>query len=397
VTRSSLQPARPRTHSRRSIPLLAAGLIGLLALATLYTLGTRSTAPLLGDRDSPILLAWTSNEVDPAFAGRASRLPGVSAVAAVGNGVGWLSSWGADDGETRSAPAGYRVPVEIAAVDPGDYATFVPPEQREVFQQLSQGGALLGRTGAELRGIESTGTLQFEKVTVPVKGVVDDELVASHEVIVSNQTAAALGIEDVKYVLIALDRGTSPEEVEQQLRRGLPEGKRLGTRTPAGEARAFRPGGAILPQGEVKKVFGEFAARPGRGAALAIDPAWIEANTANVNIPLLGLTRCHKSIVPAVRGAFNEIIAEGLSSLVRRGDFGGCFAPRLLNSDPHSGISRHAWGAAFDFNVSRNAFGQKPSMDPRLIEILERWGFGWGGTWMVPDGMHFEYLQPPKR
>ena len=30
--------------------------------------------------------------------------------------------------------------------------------------------------------------------------------------------------------------------------------------------------------------------------------------------------------------------------------------------------------------------------DPRLVRIMERHGFSWGGRWpTVPDGMHFEY------
>jgi len=26
---------------------------------------------------------------------------------------------------------------------------------------------------------------------------------------------------------------------------------------------------------------------------------------------------------------------------------------------------------------------------------MERWGFTWGGRWLVPDPAHFEYLRPP--
>ena len=32
-----------------------------------------------------------------------------------------------------------------------------------------------------------------------------------------------------------------------------------------------------------------------------------------------------------------------------------------------------------------------PTMDPRIAKIFQRWGFLWGGTWLVPDGSHFEY------
>ncbi len=51
----------------------------------------------------------------------------------------------------------------------------------------------------------------------------------------------------------------------------------------------------------------------------------------------------------------------------------------------------HAWGLAVDFNVRGNEFGNhNPEMDPRIVEIFERWGFVWGGRWSTPDGMHFE-------
>ena len=388
------QHGRRRVRSR--IPLVSLAVVAILVTATVFAARGRNAPPLLGERDSPILLAWTTGGLDPGFAASAALLPGVDAVAEVRNGMGWLSSWAAEGAAPVGAPAGFKVPIEVASVDPAQYSKFIPAGERSTFEQLARGGALLGRTGAELRGITSTGTLQMGDITVPVIGVVDDELVASHEVIVSHQTAAALGIDDPKYILIALGPEASEEGVEEGLRRGLPAGKRLGTRTPDGKALIFRPGGTGLPQAEVKKVFGEFSARQGRGAAIVIDPAWIEANTPNVTFPLLGETRCHKVLIPMVRGALNEVVEKGLSSLVGRRDFGGCFAPRMLNSDPHSGISRHAWGAAIDFNVSGNGLGQKPTMDPRLTEIMERWGLTWGGRWMVPDGMHFEYLRDAK-
>ena len=34
-------------------------------------------------------------------------------------------------------------------------------------------------------------------------------------------------------------------------------------------------------------------------------------------------------------------------------------------------------------------------MDRRVVEVFDRWGFQWGGRFLVPDGMHFEFLDFP--
>lgn len=366
----------------------------LFAATTVFSLRTKSGVPVLGNDKSSVLLAWTSGSMAPTLAADAAGLPGVESATEIRNGMGWLNSWAAEGANPSAPEGGFRIPMEIAAIDPAGYSRMVPEDQREVFGQLAQGGALLSRSGAALRGIPDKGTLVFGETTVPVVGVVDDNLVASHEAVMSRQTAAPLGISEPRYVLIAPENGTSREQIRTALSQQLPKSKRLGLRS-LEEAPVFRPGGTILPQAQMKKLFGEFGAQPGEGAALAIDPRWIQDNTDNATVPLLGVVRCNKKIIPAMKGAFAEIVDRELRSLVRKNDFGGCFAPRNLNSDPHSGISRHAWGAAFDFNVSRNLLGQKPTMDRRVVEIMQRWGFAWGGDWMEPDGMHFEYLKAP--
>ena len=33
-------------------------------------------------------------------------------------------------------------------------------------------------------------------------------------------------------------------------------------------------------------------------------------------------------------------------------------------------------------------------MDPRVVKVFEHWGFNWGGNFLIPDGMHFEYRHP---
>ncbi|MEX2586487.1 MAG: M15 family metallopeptidase [Actinomycetota bacterium] len=348
--------------------------------------------PVLGEPKAPIMLAYGPAAAVPALAEAARQMPKVEAVAEAGNGTGWLTSWKSTGQAASVPPEGFSIPVEILSVDPATYSQFVPAQQRDLFRRLADGGALMGRSAAAFRAISSTGSLAFGDQSVEITAVVDDDLVASHEVVVSHETAASLGIDNRKYALLALGRGLDAGAVLDHLNSELPDTS-IAVREP-GDSEYFRPGGETLPQIEVKKVAGEFAGRPAGGGVLEIDPKWIVANTVNEPIPLLGRARCHRDVFPQIKAAFEQIAAEGLEHLIDNDDFGGCFAPRLLSADPNSGISRHSWGIAFDFNVSNNLYGSEPSMDSRLVEILEKWGFTWGGRWRVPDGMHFEYWQP---
>ena len=47
---------------------------------------------------------------------------------------------------------------------------------------------------------------------------------------------------------------------------------------------------------------------------------------------------------------------------------------------------------AVDINVDVNPLGARPHQDPRLVAIMEKHGFVWGGRWLRPDGAHFEYV-----
>jgi hypothetical protein len=56
-------------------------------------------------------------------------------------------------------------------------------------------------------------------------------------------------------------------------------------------------------------------------------------------------------------------------------------------------ISNHAFGSAIDVNWDTNPYaeGEPFDMHPRIVEILEGFGFHWGGRYH--DYMHFEYLR----
>jgi hypothetical protein len=100
-------------------------------------------------------------------------------------------------------------------------------------------------------------------------------------------------------------------------------------------------------------------------------------------------------MIPQLREALAEVEREGLAKFIDRKDYAGCYSGRFLNRNPEAGISHHAWGIAFDINASTNQFGQTPHLDSRIVAIFRKWGFTWGGRWLLPDGMHFEFVSFP--
>jgi hypothetical protein len=93
-------------------------------------------------------------------------------------------------------------------------------------------------------------------------------------------------------------------------------------------------------------------------------------------------------------GAMTQLVEEGLAHLVDPAGFAGCWNPRFTRTvtGTSAGLSRHSWGAAIDINAPANPFGSRGTQDARLVRIMQQWGFTWGGEWLIPDPMHFEYL-----
>jgi D-alanyl-D-alanine carboxypeptidase len=110
-------------------------------------------------------------------------------------------------------------------------------------------------------------------------------------------------------------------------------------------------------------------------------------------VPLLGQVTCHVAMFPQIRGAIADIVRRGLEDTIT--SFSGCYAPRHINRIRSLGLSHHSWGIALDINVPQNLYGAEPTQDAEMVDVFEEWGFIWGGDFIVPDGMHFEYHRPP--
>ena len=355
-----------------------------------------------GTTPSATLLAWVPTGLPAGFAGAVRALPETGPVTTVAEDHAWLTrSWDSQGRLVERTTAPYRIPLDTLAVDPASYAVFLDPADRHVEGVLHDGSGVLSATSATLRGLGPGATLRFTGGhTVTIAAVLPDRSLGGAELMVSSDTGPAIGVRTDRYLLLrpSPGQGLRSGTLRPLLRPLLPDelGRLARVQVRSERDTPFlRPGDAVLTTAQMKLAFGEFAARPepGRSGYLDIDPAWVEEQLTTVRLPLLGSVVCHAAVIDALRGAMLELRRRGLGDLVETYD--GCFAPRFINRDPNAMISHHSWGVAVDLNIEGNYYSVAPSQDARLVEVMERWGFGWGGRFIVPDGNHFEYHRPP--
>jgi D-alanyl-D-alanine carboxypeptidase-like protein len=351
--------------------------------------------PVTEPQPPEAFLVWTSGGLPDGFRQDVRELEGIQRSVVVASDNTWLDRSWSKQGEVVDDPrAGFAIPLEVAAADPTDYARFLPPADRSVSLALADGQGVLGESSARLRGLGPGAVLRFGQVRIEVAAILPDELVGAHELLVSLDVGRSIGVTHDRYALVVPAGKPTAEHVERLVRPILGD---LPSRVRApGDTPYFRQGDAVLPPVRIKLLFGEFTAKPalGRPGFLTLDPAWVRRNIDTQQVPLLGTVTCHVSLFPQLRGVVRELIDLGLEDAIH--SYSGCFSARHINRIPSAGLSHHSWGIAVDLNVQQgNLFGQTPHQDPRMVEVFERWGFIWGGTFIQPDGMHFEYRREP--
>jgi D-alanyl-D-alanine carboxypeptidase len=344
---------------------------------------------------SRLLLAWASSPGLPAHTEQVlERTPGVRGATTVEAGLDWLVSTSTASGNhVREAAAGLAVPVETAVVEPQEYARFVPPADRDPIVSLGRGEAIMSATEELLRGSDDVSRLRMRDRRLAVTGTISDVAASGYEIVVGGTPPASWERVD-RFVLMQLGPRASRRRIERRIESLLSESQGLRIRA-KGETPYLRHGDAVLPQMLLKETFGEFAAQPQPDGTLLIDPVWRRQNIREIEVPILGTVTCHRTLAAQLRAALQEVARAGLAHLVNVPQFGGCYSPRFINRDPQGRLSHHSWGTAVDLNARDNAFGTRPDQDPRLVKIMEEHGFTWGGRWLIPDGMHFEWVRFP--
>ena len=106
--------------------------------------------------------------------------------------------------------------------------------------------------------------------------------------------------------------------------------------------------------------------------------------------------RCNYTIRADLQAALTEVAQAGLAGAIEVGNantYGGCYYPRFNRLSGALGfLSRHSWGQALDTNTVSNAQGSVPKMNCDVVRIFRKHNFAWGGNFLTPDGMHFEWV-----
>ncbi|PSO48039.1 MAG: hypothetical protein BRC32_03250 [Actinobacteria bacterium QS_8_72_14] len=294
------------------------------------------------------------------------------------------------------AVSGGPTTIEVAAVTPHAFRVVTPEvtaKSTDVWKRLVEGDmAVLHKTGKEL-DVELGDRMPAggDGARLRVGAFASNGIPPVAEAIVSRETAETVGLQGRLQVLVSLDEDADGDAVARRLAdaTGLePEPIEVPATLRADQQATGHSATDLPAQSPQIRPFSYQSIGDGM---IRIDPGWVRRNIVSADVPVLsGPVTCHRAMIPQLRAALEEIRQRGLHELIRPGDFGGCWTPRHILFDPRRNLSMHAWGLAVDINVSTNAYGAQPQLDPRIVEVFKKWGFAWGGEWSTPDGMHFE-------
>lgn len=339
-----------------------------------------------------LLLAWSPGGIPRRAEGLVEGMRGVRDATIVAAGLDWIQETRNVDGTVVDDPGGgMAIPFEIAVVDPDEYARFVPPSERAAVQALDRRSAVLAETAVDIRGSGLGQRIEMASREVTVTAIADDIATNGYEALIAPPVPQTWQRVDT-YLLMQVTERARRGAIERALLRLLGPGRVLRVRA-EGETPFLRYGDAVLPQLLIKETFGEFAARPRSDGTIEVEDAWRDANIVARRVPILGVVTCHRALFPQLGQALHDLKSRGLSFTIDPGDYGGCYSPRFIDQNPGGRLSHHSWGIAIDINVSTNRPGTRSDLDPRVVGAFEDAGFTWGGRWLIPDPMHFEWVR----
>ena len=322
----------------------------------------------------------------------------------------------------QSTGPGWGFPMAVTAL-PTDAIRAVMG--RVVAGPIAAGQLVMGATTAAMRGAAAGDRAEFitpagGAATFTIGAIVPDDVIGGTEIVMGIDVATSIGMTTNTRVLIygSFDR----LQLDLLL---FDAGLILNPRVQAWHSWDVTGPDAVMSMLQTKVNFGEFDLN-----YAGISPyGWTDTNYtwATTHLPASReayptgiVARCHNVIRDDLRAALAEVAATypGLVNsnpnsdsqstgldIANTNTYGGCTPAvtggggraRLSRNGIASGIvSRHSWGVALDTSTAANCQGCVPVMDCRIVWIFRKHNFAWGGTFLTPDGMHFEWVGEPR-
>lgn len=223
----------------------------------------RATGPDLKPRtervSSPHMIAISSQGgLSHGLSSRVEAEPGIEVVTAVrGATLGLVATTDGTGEVVDELPEGWRLPVEVLAVDPDTYHAVLGVEE---VLDLAEDQGLLSESSADVRRVGTGAVLRFGDGTpITVAGVLPDALVGAAELLVT--TDSPLSIPTERYLLARTE-----QPLDDAGRGRLTElaGDRSVLVT-GNEVPVLRHTATVMPPARLKVHFGEFAMTDGPG------------------------------------------------------------------------------------------------------------------------------------
>jgi len=387
--------------------LLVAGLAIPVIAAGPPTIEDTATATASADRVSPVAAdvvnIYNSGRLRPDVANRAlaaARQAGATIAFGRSASVPMIGLFRGSAAVQRPA-AGFAFPMGATVLAPEAIGATMG---RDVSALLGSDALIMGKTSADLRGARVGDSVQLvaawgASVWFRLAGVFPDERVGGAELLMSPSAADRLGITDLRRAIVW--NPSSQAAMNSALfRNGL-------VSTSIRIRRSWDPPDPdnTIGMARTKALLGEFAYRVNSNGSVSQDSAWQAASLPSGRREIgLGIrARCHLVVEPALKAALAEAAVRGVSWTINVGDAnlaGGCHYPRFNRLTPNSSLgflSRHSWGMALDTNTRGSCQGCIPDFSKTtagctVVQIFRKYGFAWGGNFLTPDGMHFEYV-----
>ena len=274
---------------------------------------------------------------------------------------------------------------------------------RTIAAPISQGSIILSQTSAGLRGAMAGDrvalmTSDGGSIEFTIGMIAADGDIGGTEILMSTQQAAMLGATIDTRVLIygRFDRPTLQAALAN---RGVSGNSKVRIRQ---SWDAFDPD-LTMSMAQTKAALGEFQMDYANLSNLGwtdVDAAWRNEYlpAERENYPAGIRAMCNKVVRADLYAALEEVVNSGLAGGIdsaNANSYGGCSVgqARLARITQSLGsVSRHSWGQPIDVNTVTNCQGCVPQMDCRIVRIFRKHNFAWGGNFLTPDGMHFEWV-----